>query len=220
MSIFQTTARLGALCVALTGCGNMNEGVSPFKVAGEIVTGLVGASDSPEGAPAPALTREVIEAQDTELLRVSIISREATGLIVFGGRNGDNVTWLSPDGLGLTFNNGLLAGTRGFGDDVMGSDLSGAIASLDGGGNHTRTLDFLNGLSQIERLTFQCVTTETGREDLTIVERTYDTTILEETCSSEIGSFKNTYWRASDGVIWQSRQWISAGVGYLGYQRL
>jgi hypothetical protein len=120
----------------------------------------------------------------------------------------------------FVFDDGLLVGTRGFGDDLMGSDVAAAKSSLNGGGNHLRTLDFLNGLSQIERRTYQCVSVQTGREDITIVERTYATTIIEETCSGENESFKNTYWRDENGVIWQSRQWISSGIGYLGYQRL
>jgi hypothetical protein len=138
----------------------------------------------------------------------------------FGGANGSKVTWLSLEGVSIVFDNGLLVGTRGFGDDLMGGDVAAAKASQQRGGTHLRTLDFLNGLSQIERRTYQCVSIQTGNENITIVERTYATTVIEETCSGENESFKNTYWHDGNGVIWQSRQWISSGVGYLGYQRL
>jgi hypothetical protein len=176
-----------------------------------------GESEAVDGTP---LTREVIEAQEIDLLRVSIISREATAFLAIGGVNGTTVTWLSPDGLSLTFDRGVLVASRGFGDDLMGSDAGGAIASLNGGGNHLRTQDFLNSLDRIEQRVFQCETIATGTEALTIVERTYQTTVLEETCVDGGFSFKNTYWRDREGVIWQSRQWISAQTGYLGYQRL
>jgi hypothetical protein len=60
----------------------------------------------------------------------------------------------------------------------------------------------------------------TGLETITIVERSYATTVLEENCVGENATFKNTYWRDANGVIWQARQWISPLVGYLGYQKL
>jgi hypothetical protein len=217
--------------MGLTACGplqqdNANNNALSGALAG--ITGAVAsggageitAGDSGVATEGQTLTRAFIDAQDAGLLRLSIMSRDATGLVFFGGANGSKVTWLSLEGVSFVFDDGLLVGTRGFGDDLMGSDVAAAKASLQRGGNYLRTLDFLNGLSQIERRTFQCVSVQTGRENITIVERTYTTTVIEETCSGENDSFKNTYWRDENGVIWQSRQWISSGIGYLGSQRL
>lgn len=213
----------GAVFVGLASCGPLQESnktastfVDLFQNVGQRAIG----NDSPAPAAAPTLSRAFIDAQETELLRVSIISREATGLIGLGGRNGSIETWFSPEGLSFSFDEGLLVGTRGFGDDLMGADVSGAISSFNGGGNHLRIQDFLNGLGQIERRSFRCETVATKREEITIVERSYQTTVFEEACSGETGDFKNTYWRDSQGVIWQSRQWISDDVGFMGYQRL
>ncbi|PVA07813.1 hypothetical protein DC363_04105 [Thalassorhabdomicrobium marinisediminis] len=209
----------GALAL-LTACGPL-QGTNPTA---NMLRGMYdvlrpGAVPDAGGSAGP-LTRAFIEAQPTELLRVSIISRETTGLVPFAARNADTVTWVTPEGFGLIFRNGLLAGTRGFGDDLMGADLGGALASLNGGGQHRRTLDFMTGLDQITRRDFSCTTVKTGEDQITIFERTYDTDVFEETCTSPSGGFKNSYWRDRDGVIWQSRQWISDGTGYLGYQRL
>lgn len=210
----------GVVLVALSSCGPLGQD----RPAGRFVSGLVGDnSDSPQGAAAglgSSLTRAQIEAQPVNLLRLSIISREATAILVEGGNNGSKTTWFSPEGLSLTFDNGLLIGTRGFGDDLMGSDVSGAIASLGSGGNHLRTLDFLNGLGQIERVSYRCNTVRTRSATIEIADISYDTTIIEETCASGGHTFKNTYWRDDAGTIWQSRQWISPQVGFLGYQRL
>ena len=212
------TGLVAATLTLVASCGPMQEGNRVVSLVSAIATSFTGAGDSATGENV-ALTRDLIEAQETDLLRVSIISREATALLVPAGKNGNKITWVSTDGLSLTFEEGVLIATRGFGDDLMGADLKGAISSLRGGGNHLRTLDFLNGLDQIERRTFQCTTTATGSETLTIVERNYQTTVLEETCVDGDFSFKNTYWRDRDGVIWQSRQWISVQTGYLGYKR-
>ncbi|MCF2906224.1 YjbF family lipoprotein [Octadecabacter sp. CECT 8868] len=178
------------------------------------------AAAAPSVEAAQALTRDYIEAQETNMLRVSIIDREATGLIFEVGRNGDKVTWNSPDGLSFVLEAGVLVATRGLGDDVMGSDVSSVKAALRSGGSYLRTIDFLDGLGQIERSVYQCRMDNVRTEALTIFERTYTTTVMEELCTGETHSFKNTYWRGGNGTIWQSRQWISAGVGYVGYQKL
>jgi hypothetical protein len=220
-----------AVLAGLTACGPLQQDNPNATALQGAFSGLTGAvtADGANGAAvgesalsgeSQALTRSFIEAQDVDLLRLSIISQDATGLVFFGGANGSKVTWLSLEGVSIVFDDGLLVGTRGFGDDLMGGDVAAAKASLQRGGTHLRTLDFLNGLSQIERRTYQCVSIQTGKENITIVERTYATTVIEETCSGENESFKNTYWRDGNGVIWQSRQWISSGIGYLGYQRL
>lgn len=215
----KTTWLLGLAMVGLTACGPLQEN-NRLAATAERLIARANADDSTPQAATAALSRAQIEAQPAELLRVSLISFESTSVLVKAAENGPKITWQSGEDIGFTFERGLLIGTRGLGHDLMGSDVSGAIASLSGGGNHLRTLDFLNGLGQIERRTYQCLTVKTDREDITIFDITYSTIIIEETCTSPAGDFKNTYWRDAGGVIWQSRQWISDNVGYLGYQRL
>ena len=210
---------IGLLLAGLTACGPMQES-SRLSGAAEGLFARIGGQDSLTADAPTALTREQIEAQPVELLRVSFIDFGVTSVLVQSGGSAGMVTWLGADRRSVTFKDGLLVATRGLGDDLMGSDIDAAIASLNGGGNHLRTLDFLNGLNQIERIQFTCTTTKEGTETLTIFEKTYQTDVLEEVCDSEIGGFKNAYWRDGNGVIWQSRQFISVGGGYLGYQRL
>jgi len=217
------------MLAGLTACGPLYENNAAAQIVGGVFDrslGSVGIGDSTVQVDSAAteqptaLTRETIEGFDTPLLRISVISREATGIVFWAGENGSKVTWVTEDALSFTFDDGLAVATRGLGDDLMGSDVSAAKRSFSAGGSHLRTLDFLNSLAQIERQTYQCQTVQTGRETITIFERSYATTVFDETCIGENGDFKNTYWRDANGVIWQSRQWISAGVGYIGYQRL
>ena len=209
------TAAIGAL----TACGPLSNNDALSTFAGTVGARVTG-GDSPVATAIDVSSREQIEAQPADLLRVSLIDFGTTSVLVKTGENAGKVTWFSQDQLSFTFKDGLLIGTRGLPDDLMGSDIDAAIASLDGGGNHLRMLDFLNDLDQIQRVEFTCTTTLEGTETLTIFEQTYETVILEELCNSEIGAFKNTYWRDAGGVIWQSRQFISVDGGYLGYQRL
>jgi hypothetical protein len=213
--------------LGLSACGPLYKGNANLAALQGAYGSLMSGNDSgavadenASAGPQATLTRALIEEQEVKLLRMSVISADATGLVLEAGVNGSKVTWLSPEGVSFIYDEGLLVGTRGLGDDLMGADVDGTKRSLNGGGNHIRKLDFLNGLSQIERRTYQCLAVQTGRETLTIVERSYATTVIDETCTSASHTFKNTYWRDANGVIWQSRQWISDGVGYSGYQRL
>lgn len=219
------TVVIKALCgvglAGLVACGPLQNG---NPVAG-IAKGLIpsGGGEGADSAPAQqsaALTRDFIEAQESDLLLVSIIDRDATAVLLKAATNGSRVTWLTTDGSGLVLDRGMFVGSRGLGDDLMGADISGARASLRSGGNHLRVLDFLDGLDQIQRQSFQCSTQAVRTDNITIFERSYNTTVFEETCRGDLAEFKNTYWRDSAGVIWQSEQWISAQVGYVQYQRL
>jgi len=213
---------LSAAFAALTACGPLHV-ASPIE---NLVTGLASAAVASDDSVAagsqqePTLTRALIEEQNVDLLRLSLISREATEVLVFGAQNGTKTTWFGGGSLSFVFDRGVVVGTRGLGDDLMGSDVDAAIAAMRSGGNYARTLDFLTGLDQIERRSYSCTSRATRSETITIVERTYRTTVIEERCTGQTGTFENTYWRGSDGTIWQSRQWVSDGVGYLGYQRL
>ncbi|MGJ8611014.1 MAG: YjbF family lipoprotein [Octadecabacter sp.] len=219
------TGLCGVVLVGLTACGPLYDGVNSAELTRSLLGNFGGDDSSAQAASTEAatpsvLTREVIEAFGAPVLRISVISLEATGLLYRVGENGTKVTWINDETMTFTFDDGLAVGTRGLGDDLMGSDVAGAKRSFHSGGSHMRTLDFLNSLAQIERKTYECQTVQTGRETITIYERRYATTVFDETCTGEYGDFKNTYWRDSNGVIWQSRQWISAGIGYIGYQRL
>lgn len=209
-----------AAVLSLAGCGTLNQSNPVQSIAQGLLSG--GASDESQPATnvAAAINREFIEAQPNDLMIASVISRNATAVLVRGGNNGSRVTWLSPDGIGVTFQDGVLISTRGLGADLMGADVSGVLNSVSSGGNYLRQHSYLNGLDQIETAQFQCSISVDRSETIEIYERSYDTTVHVEVCQGAQDRFRNLYWIASDGVIWQSRQWISAEVGYLGSQRL
>ena len=209
-----------SLLVGLAACGPLTQGNPTLDFAR-------GVADQPEGndqAAGPSLNdllnREFIGQQPNDIILASVISRAATAVMIKAGTNGSKVTWFSPDGIGITLDNGVLIATRGLGADLMGSDAAGVISGLDGAATHDRTHAYMNGLDQIETRSFTCSVTKDRAEDITIYERTYTTSVFIERCSDGITDFTNTFWRTADGVIWQARQWVSGDVGYLGYQRL
>ena len=63
---------------------------------------------------------------------------------------------------------------------------------------------------------------EAGRRPETITLRgmTRQTTRVTERCTSPDVGFVNEYWIGADGLVWKSRQWIGARLGYLETSRL
>ena len=151
----------------------------------------------------------------------AVPSRGAAALVQQVGTNGAKSTWLSPDGISVTFENGILVATRGLGPDLMAAEASGLNAALrQGAGEYTRTHEYLDGNDQIVRQSYVCRVTRAGSETITVVERRYDTVKYAENCSSGGQSFENLYWRDESGVTRKSRQLVSPPVGYLDSERL
>lgn len=204
----------------LAACGTLpsdQPGVSAL-------TGLFAGLGQEEAAPFDPrrdLTRESVEAAETDFLIVAVVDRDAFATVQQAGTNGQFTTWLGADGIGLTYNNGVLTGSRGLGDDLIAADVSDVSQALRSGkATGTRIHDYLDGLDQIQRRTFQCDYRRLGQETITILEFTYSTQKIVESCVSQTSGFENLYWIDRSGVIWQSRQWVSDLVGYLDTQRL
>lgn len=203
--------------VALTASCGPEAGTGTLAgIAGQVVSG----GGQSQSDPRAGLTREIIEQSGQELILVSVPSRDAAASLIRAGQNGDKVTWISPDGIGLTFRNGILIATRGFGDDLMAADVSDLNRGLSAGRLTVRVHDYLDGEDQIVRRTFQCDLAGGGADTIEIIERSYRTRIIEERCRTRGGSFTNRYWIDGTGRIVQSVQFVSAPVGFVVTQRL
>lgn len=212
-------ASIAALLI-LAGCGPLANEQPIIQASRSLVGG-----DSDAGSialdPRRDLTRELIENTPNDLLLVAILSRDAAATAQPIASNGTSQTWVTLDGVSFTFDNGMLIASRGLGDDLMGGDASESYQRLlAGGGPAARLGDYLDGEDQIVRRLFQCDVTARGYEEIHIFERSYDTHRFSEICRTETHEYENLYWVDAQGVIWQSRQWVSPMIGYLEYQRL
>ena len=102
--------------LAATACGPLEEGNRAVAIATSLAQIAAGQSDSPEVAGSDStLDRAFIEAQGTDLLRVSLISRGNTAIVFLTSTNGDKTTWLSADEISISLRDGFLIGSRGLG---------------------------------------------------------------------------------------------------------
>jgi outer membrane murein-binding lipoprotein Lpp len=203
----------------LAGCG---DDISESRQVIQAVSGAV-LSVGRDTAPVqrPQFSRAAIEETGQEFVLASVPQRGVAALLQRAGENGPEVTWLTEDGVSVTYENGFLVATRGLGPDLMAADVSGVAAAVAaGGGAATRIHEYLDGNDQMVRHEYACRVERTGAERITIYERSHSTEKYEETCRRGGQTFANTYWVDARGVVWKSRQLISPPVGYLDSERL
>lgn len=211
-----------ALAALLSACGPLaNE--NPLSGIGQAVRGAIAGGGDEAAAPADprqALTREAIEQLPTDLILVAVPSRGAIAGLLRSGNNGNRTTWISPDGISVTTEAGLVVATRGFGFDVMAADVSGLRAVLDGAASGRYVLETLNGRDQVVREVFDCTPGTRTAEAITIVERTYQTTKLQIICGNSERRFGSNFWIDRSGTVWKSQQFTTAELGFLNVERL
>ena len=131
-------------------------------------------------------------------------------------------TWVGTSGISVDLDEGLVVQTRGFGDDMMSSDVSNSIRASKGqstGEYYERFHTSLGGDLETEFRAFQCTIDGRKSETARIGGTSYNTTKTTEVCATPGFTVNNTYWRGSDGTLRKSRQWVSEGVGYLILER-
>ena len=207
-----------ATCLGLiAACGPLYEDrESPLLDIAVSTVGL-GGDDAPA---APVISPAVANAQPGDLLLVTLTAREAVAAMTKAQVNGDVITWISPGQVTMTFDRGILIGTRGFNDDLMGVDAHLTRAAIDaGGGEVNRAHSFLDSEDQIYTRQMRCIITRVGPETLTTVEGPLEAVKFEEACTGPLLVFTNKYWMQGDTMV-RSSQAVSAGVGFIQADQL
>lgn len=188
-------------CVALASCAQLP------------VPGLPGSR-----APVP----QVLAAAQAgaPIMQVIVNDREQSSLVVRETRRDGVETWLAPDGISLSLQDGFLLTTRGLGGDVLGSDVaeSRALVLALRPGRATRLHSFLDGDNQVQRRAYICDITRQADAEIALTEGMVATRVMVEDCSSADQQFLNLYWLDRQGQIVQSRQWAGDFAGPLTFR--
>ena len=202
--------------LGVSGCGTEQQGP-----VGQIASNVKGLLQSDRNAVPPGpddlLTREVIDGVTVPYAMVGVEQTGAYASMTIAGANGDDLSWVTGDGVGIVLQAGLVTGTKGFGADLSSADISGLAALIArGAGQITRVHSYIDGEGRGFSISYRCLVSAAPDEQITIIGKTYATRVVKEACVSSSGAFENEYWIGkNDGVMWQSRQWVSTGVGHL-----
>ncbi len=203
----------------LAGCGSTGQGGSLTEL-----TALLAAQGRQVGGPPPGnritATDAELRAIPVPLLTMEIPSRDTSAGLLQQAVNRGDVTWITPDGNTVTLRGGLVVATRGLGADLMSAEVPDIRAAR---GQVVRDHYRLDGDARVRRQRFFCEVADGGPAGVTVTGIAYATRLLIETCREDVGdagevgveTFTNRYWIEPDGLIRQSRQYVSPAVGDL-----
>lgn len=131
-------------------------------------------------------------------------------------------TWIGPSGAQLIFDRGVLVGTRGFGGDVLASDVtqSASLVQAMREGYATRLMTLIDGDDRAVTEGFNCKITRNRTDSVTIGTRSIATRTMVEDCRGAGLAFENYYWVVpGSGEIVQSSQWAGRVTGKISLRK-
>ncbi|WP_170168856.1 YjbF family lipoprotein [Rhodovulum iodosum] len=200
--------------VALSSCGASD---TSYEVYGQFRERLKTLGRGNEAAePGAEPSRASIAAFTDPLILARVDRTGGMSFIVRTRKYGATEVWQSTDDVSITLIGGILRATRGLGDDLMSSDVMPLGMQADSGREHY----YFGGDARTRLVTFACTRQTLGTERIIVLERAYSARHIAETCQAGETRFTNEYWVDSRGVMRQSRQWVSRGVGYVTLKRV
>ena len=150
------------------------------------------------------------------IILISSIDHKNQATLVALGNNEEKLTWVSADGISLTFDHGVLIATRGYSQDLLSLKyknpknmfLSNKLA-------YTKIHRYLNSENRYKDIVFQCKGKKILAKTIQILDYTLPVDSFIEECKSEKHSYKNEYaLLAGTTIVIISKQWISPLNGY------
>ncbi|KIN62719.1 DUF2886 domain containing protein [Sulfitobacter noctilucicola] len=163
----------------------------------------------------------LLQAKQGPALQVSIPAKNLKGGFLRESSNGNIESWLGNDGVSLTFDRGVLHGTRGIGAGMLASDVSASASAVLAGRNANvkRVHTFLTGNDLAVSQVFSCRVENRGTETISLDTGATSTRRMSENCQNDAQSFENTYWvDTRRGRIVKSIQWSGEFLGALSIQ--
>ncbi len=165
----------------------------------------------------------VLQAGKGPALNVRVTETGVRGGFLREAKRGNIESWLGNDGVSLTFDRGVLHGTRGIGAGLLASDVSQVANAVLAGrsGEVQRIHTYLNGNDQAVSRAYSCTITNQGSETIDLDTGATSTRRMSENCRNLDQAFTNTYWvDPRRGTIVQSRQWGGEDIGELAITKV
>lgn len=219
---------LALIALVTAGCARDSAGLgAPKASVGAKLGGLLPGRKA--AAPAEAPTTPAPDLAQAALASIPgpvvLASFEANGAqMVFGlvGENGAMRSYQSPDQRGLVLRAGLLAATRGFGNDLMSSETA-AVSTLIHArrpGTAERVQRYLDGSGTERPVPMRCTVALGAEVSQPIGAITYAGQQVAEHCEGSGAVIDNVYIVSPEGRIVMSRQWLGPALGYVTLQVL
>lgn len=185
-------SRTRVLCLL---AGLMLAGCSSSPLAGRLALDVIGVTPSaPQAAPAKGAPEIwlTLPSAGVKFAMARLQSRD--GVDIFAAADGSQVF----------LRDGMVVGSRGFGQDLMSAQAP-SMATVLQMQPHQRVAFQMDGTDTMQREDFSCkvqAAAGAGR-------------VLEELCESPSRVIRNQFTLNSVGKVLKSRQWLTKGVGFV-----
>lgn len=224
MTVQRAVALMLALSVA--GCGTKSEEFAGQNLMVEsaktAASSLMFWKKKPAAKPVngEAMARSALKLNKGPLILASFENTGYTDIFGMVGENGTMRTYNSPEQRAIILRNGVIAGTRGFGFDVMSAETSDVTQLIRArqAGRAKKTVRYLDGLGFERPIPFDCEITTGPSATYPFAGQEWAGQQVVERCSGSGVSIANSYVVSSAGQILASRQWVMPEIGYVTVQ--
>jgi hypothetical protein len=203
----------------LSSCGSDGQVDPAYTAVTTTVSGMI-SSTKKAPPPGPITTRASLDKFNTPMILAELPAKSFFTFVVPYARNQDVETWASTDDKTISFRQGVVVATRGFGPDIMQAATPNISQIAAASGTHDRSYYYVDGGDQTLRRDFRCTLSNLGSDTVTVVDRQHTTRHVTESCTGDSGSFTNEYWFENGTFLRKSKQLLIAEWGYLVLSRV
>ena len=156
-------------------------------------------------------TKEWLKKFNQPIILTSSVDKKNQATLVSLGNNKERLTWVSSDGISLSYDNGLLIATRGFSQDLLSLKYEKPNKLFTSENlQYNKTHRYLNGENRYADFKFKCIGKKLAPQSIEIIEHTLLIDKYVETCINKRYRYTNEYELISGTtVVVKSKQWIS-----------
>lgn len=221
---------VAALLVAVAGCGNDAGRTETSNLARGFVGNLIGlvtanraAAAAPTEKPTPdQIAAAALQSFAGPLMLVTLEAQGQTTVMGLYGENGPMRTYALPSEQSIILRNGILAATRGFGNDVMSAETDEVAALIRSRkeGVAAKVQRYLDAENVERPLPMQCAVQRGEGSEYEIAGARFSGTQMIEACAFQGQAVGGAYLVSDKGDVLASRQWIGPELGYVTLQTL
>ena len=154
------------------------------------------------------------------IILVSSLDKTNAATLVALGNNEEKLTWVSADGISVSYDNGVLIATRGYSQDLLSLKYKNpenlfSVSSIE----YDKVHRYLSGENEYNDIHFKCRGIKKLSKPTQILEYNLSVDTFVEKCDHSLYNYVNEYdLLAGTKIVLRSKQWISpANKSFLTY---
>ena len=154
------------------------------------------------------------------IILVSSLDKTNEATLVALGNNEEKLTWVSADGISVSYDNGILIATRGYSQDLLSLKYKNPANLFSASEiKYDKVHRYLSGQNSYYDINFKCTGNKKFSKPTQILEYNLSVDTFVEKCDHSSYNYVNEYdLLAGTTIVLRSKQWISpANKSFLTY---